>query len=85
MVATWDKGELVDVNPDVIEQVAKRITPDMLDDLEPILEAVREHPDDLEARNDMLDAAKPVIAGLIQEVSATNVPEMLWILCAMMF
>lgn len=70
MVAKWGKeGELIGVNPDIILQVAERVSPDKVDDIKALADAVKEDPTNQEAQEELRAAAKPVIADLLEEVA----------------
>ena len=72
-VATWVKGELVAVNdPDLVLQMAGRVAPGAVPQLAAMAEAARANPEDADAQQALVDAARPVIAGLLSEVAEHN-------------
>jgi hypothetical protein len=66
LVAEWEKGELVSINPDVAVQIARKISPDIADQIEILAEQVKK---DDSRMHELSDAMKPVIADLLQEVA----------------
>lgn len=70
MVADWgDNGKINDIDPDVIEQIAGKMSPDILPALTVITNDVRNNPEDSLAHATMVQAAKPIIAGLLREAA----------------
>jgi hypothetical protein len=70
MVADWEKGgEIRTVNPDVVMRLAEKLTPENLLQLAPVAEAARNDPSDQDAQEELNEAAKPVLAALMNEVA----------------
>jgi hypothetical protein len=68
MIATWDKNELASVDPTVIMQIADRVAPELVEKLQPLADAARDNDDD-DAKEQLMDAAKPVLAKLLNQVA----------------
>jgi len=69
LVADWEKGELKAVDPNVLVQVAERVSPESLARLEPVAEAARQNPTDPAIQQELRDVARSVIASLLSEVA----------------
>jgi len=66
-VATWDKGTLIRVEPEVAKQLARKIDPDNIEHISDLADAAENDP---LARIELNRAIKPLIAGLVEEVAA---------------
>lgn len=67
MVATWDGGKLSDVDPDVGLRIVERMTPEDTDEITDLAEQLDF--DDLEDKYTFIEAVKPAIAKLLNEVA----------------
>lgn len=65
MIADWQKGDLVDVNPEVVMQIARKVAPESVAELEEM-----SHGDDMESRDLFIEASKPVFGMLLEEVAS---------------
>ena len=72
-IANWGRGasrsQILSVNPDVAVAAAKRVAPDNADAIEDLADRVRKNPDDMDAMADLVSAAKPILAQVMEEVS----------------
>jgi len=65
-VASWEGGQLKDINPNVAIQVARRVSPDAVPELRRLAEIAGDSP---EAMREFREAVKPVLADLVTEVA----------------
>lgn len=69
MVASWEKGDMLRVEPDVVHQLAEKVSPGSSDALEPLIQAAKLDPENDELQDDLQAAAKPIIASLLSTVA----------------
>jgi hypothetical protein len=67
-VASWDKGEIKKIDPDVAIQLARKFSPEYSDEIETLANAAR---DDFDAEEVLNNAMKPVLVSMMEEVAAT--------------
>jgi hypothetical protein len=67
MVGDWNRDTLVNVDPNTMLRLADKVAPDSLPEIENIVEAMQDNPDDPDLEQDLKDAAKPVIVNLLNE------------------
>ena len=65
-VVTWDKGQIADVDPEMALKLAEQINPAAADDIRNLVGMALE---DADARDELKDAIKPILAGLLTEVT----------------
>lgn len=67
MVASWEKAELVHINPEVAVSLAERLSPSTATEIKQLAADSEESP---ESKEKFLEASKPVIANLLREVAS---------------
>lgn len=67
MIAVWEDGELRDINTEVALQMAKKVSPTRVPQLEAVAATFDSDPDAIE---DFKEMTKPVIADLLYEVAS---------------
>ena len=74
LVGTWDKGELVDVRPEVATRLAERMLPDQVEQVQQLVDVVtNENADEEEqeeARQRLNETLKPAVTQLVKEVAS---------------
>lgn len=65
-VAKWDRARLVSVEPDAAISMAEKVAPMEVDYISEIAERARTEPESME---ELVEASKPLITGLLQEVA----------------
>lgn len=65
MVADWSKGVLIDVNPEVVLQIARKVSPESVESLEQMNQSEED-----DSREQFIEASKPVFGMLLEEVAS---------------
>lgn len=65
-LASWSRDQITGVDGDILVQVAERVLPEQAAELEALVEAARDNP---ELAAELHDAARPVIAAVLDQVA----------------
>lgn len=67
-VASWDKGQIKSVDPDVAIQITRKVSPELAPEIERLAAAAKDN--DPDASDMLKDAIKPVLFELMGEITA---------------
>jgi hypothetical protein len=71
LIADWDHGEIIDVDPEKVVLVAQKVgVGNTIDEISELANAIYNDPDDENIKDDLINAFKPVAAHLIYEAAA---------------